>query len=80
MCVPRFSLTLITAAMAASATLSYGQALSKNAGAVYPTKPVRLVTSAPGGGVDFTARLLALGLTANQIGRVSCRERVCLAV
>jgi len=30
----------------------------------YPTRPVRLVTSAPGGGVDFTARLLAQGLTA----------------
>ena len=30
----------------------------------YPTKPVRVVTSAPGGGVDFTARVLAQGLTA----------------
>ena len=30
----------------------------------YPTRPVRIVTSAPGGGVDFTARLLAQGLTA----------------
>ena len=30
----------------------------------YPAKPVRVVTSAPGGGVDFTARLLAQGLTA----------------
>lgn len=31
----------------------------------YSSKPVRIVTAAPGGGVDFTARLLALGLTAN---------------
>jgi tripartite-type tricarboxylate transporter receptor subunit TctC len=31
----------------------------------YPNKPVRIVTAAPGGGVDFTARLLALGLTAS---------------
>jgi len=29
----------------------------------YPTKPVRLVTQAVGGGIDFTARLLAYGLT-----------------
>ena len=33
----------------------------------YPSKPVRIVTAAPGGGVDFTARLLALGLTANLV-------------
>lgn len=31
----------------------------------YPTKPVRLVASAPGGGVDFTARLLSVGLSTN---------------
>ena len=30
----------------------------------YPTRPVRVVTSAPGGGVDFTARLLAQGLAS----------------
>jgi tripartite-type tricarboxylate transporter receptor subunit TctC len=35
------------------------------ANSTYPNKPVRIVTAAPGGGVDFTARLLALGLTAN---------------
>ena len=29
----------------------------------YPSRPERVVTSAPGGGVDFTARLLAQGLT-----------------
>jgi tripartite-type tricarboxylate transporter receptor subunit TctC len=31
----------------------------------YPTRPVRLVTSAPGGGVDFSARLLGVGLTTH---------------
>ena len=40
------------------ANVAHGQAPA------YPTKPVRVVTSAPGGGVDFTARLLAQGLTA----------------
>jgi tripartite-type tricarboxylate transporter receptor subunit TctC len=29
----------------------------------YPTKPVRLITSAPGGGTDFVSRLLGRGLT-----------------
>jgi len=29
----------------------------------YPTRPIRLVTAAVGGGIDFTARLLAAGLT-----------------
>lgn len=31
----------------------------------YPTRPVRLVTSEPGGGADFTARIIALGLTTS---------------
>ena len=44
---------------------AYGQANSTSSGQAYPNKPVRIVTAAPGGGVDFTARLLALGLTAN---------------
>ncbi len=42
-----------------SVSCAYGQAQT------YPNKPVRIVTAAPGGGVDFTARLLAQGLTAN---------------
>jgi tripartite-type tricarboxylate transporter receptor subunit TctC len=29
----------------------------------YPTRPIRIVTAAVGGGIDFTARLLATGLT-----------------
>jgi len=36
-----------------------GQALAQT----YPDKPLRIVTAAPGGGIDFTARLLAQGLT-----------------
>lgn len=31
----------------------------------YPSKPIRLVTSAPGGGTDFVSRVLGQGLTAN---------------
>ena len=31
----------------------------------YPNRPVRMVTAAVGGGVDFTARVLAQGLAAN---------------
>ena len=51
--------------IAAGAALSDpGPALGQPLGQAYPTKPVRVVTSAPGGGVDFTARLLAQGLTA----------------
>ena len=29
----------------------------------YPSRPVRIVTAAVGGGIDFTARLLAHGLS-----------------
>jgi len=29
----------------------------------FPAKPIRIVTSAPGGGSDFTSRLIASGLT-----------------
>ena len=29
----------------------------------YPNKPIRIVTSAPGGGSDFASRVIAQGLT-----------------
>lgn len=50
-------LTGIALANVCSVSCAYAQ--------TYPNKPVRIVTAAPGGGVDFTARLLALGLTAS---------------
>src|SRR5262249_43332906 len=31
----------------------------------YPTKPIRIITSAPGGGTDVTARLIAPGISAS---------------
>lgn len=31
----------------------------------YPNKPIRIVTSEPGGGSDFTTRVVAQGLTSS---------------
>ena len=41
-----------------------GQATSTGSGQAYPRKPIRIVTSAVGGGTDFVARLIAQELTA----------------
>ena len=35
----------------------------------YPHKPIRIVTSPPGGGNDFVARLIAQGLLASPLGQ-----------
>lgn len=51
----RYAAWCMTACMAGG----IGQALAQT----YPDKPLRIVTAAPGGGIDFTARLLAQGLT-----------------
>jgi len=40
-------------------TLAAGSAVAQN----YPNRPIRAVTAAVGGGIDFTARLVAHGLT-----------------
>ena len=47
------SLFLIAAVTAANVTMAQD----------YPTRPIRIVTAAVGGGIDFTARLLSAGLT-----------------
>ncbi len=36
---------------------------SKAFGQEYPNKPIRIVTSEPGSGADFAARLISQGLT-----------------
>ena len=46
----------------------------------YPTKPVRIVTSEPGSGLDFAARLVAQGLTASLGQQAIVDNRRILAV
>ena len=43
----------------------FGQPSSTGSAQIYPHKPVRLVTTEPGGGSDFVARLIAQGLSAS---------------
>ena len=50
---------LVSLFSAALTVLGAGVACGQN----YPVKPVRIVTSEPGGGSDFTARVVAQGLT-----------------
>lgn len=50
-------LLLAAALLAAGAGSAYSQG--------FPNKPIRIVTSEPGGGTDLGARLVAQGLTAN---------------
>ena len=58
----RFNIALGTAFGAAlSAGFLAGHA---TAAEIYPNKPVRIVTAQPGGGVDYTARVLGQGLAA----------------
>jgi tripartite-type tricarboxylate transporter receptor subunit TctC len=47
----------------AAAALLFGAATAF--GQTFPTKPLRIITSAPGGTSDFTSRLIAKGLTEN---------------
>ncbi len=41
----------------------------------YPNKPIRIVTSEPGGGTDYGARLIAQGLTSNMGQQVIVENR-----
>jgi tripartite-type tricarboxylate transporter receptor subunit TctC len=41
------------------------QNIPTGSGQAYPTKPIRIITAAPGGTSDFTSRLIGRGLTEN---------------
>ena len=62
MLLPRI---MLSASLAGIMVLGAGMA----AGQEYPNRPIRIVTSAPGGGNDFTARLIAQGLTGGSLGQ-----------
>src|SRR3954468_15600404 len=47
--------TLAAAALVVASSTAYAQS--------FPVKPLRIITSAPGGTSDFTSRLIAKGLT-----------------
>ena len=47
-----------------SASAASAQTHMSSTAQAYPNKPVRIVTTSPGGGSDFTARIIAQGLTA----------------
>ncbi len=48
--------------MVLSVNHAYSQPVSSGSGSEYPNRPVRMVTTAPGGGNDFAARLIAPAL------------------
>ena len=53
--------SLLTAGICALGMIALGSTAAR--GQAYPGKPVRIVTSAAGGGADFTARLIAQGIS-----------------
>jgi tripartite-type tricarboxylate transporter receptor subunit TctC len=61
--IVRWTSWLYAIALAVLAAGSYGQTVSTDR--TYPTKPIRLITSAPGGTSDFTSRIIGRGLTEN---------------
>src|SRR5689334_9962388 len=42
----------------------------------YPSRPIRIIASGPGGGADLTARLIASGLTTNLVQQVIVENHV----
>ena len=58
-------LAVLSPACAQSPAISPGQVSSKGAQPVYPAKPIRIICATPGASGDFSARLIAQGLTVN---------------
>ena len=57
---------IISIALVVLATgTAHSQSTPTNSGPVFPHKPIRIVTSLPGGGSDLMARIIAQGLPAN---------------
>ncbi len=54
---------MLSGIMVLGAGVVSGQTTSTGSGQAYPTKVIRIVTSAPGGGSDVLSRLIAPGLT-----------------
>src|SRR5687767_10358927 len=58
MLIPRFVVSLVVAGL----TVLSARAICAQE---YPSKPIRLVASTPGGSTDFTARILAPGISGS---------------
>ncbi len=51
------------AVLIAATSNAWGQATNQSSSSSYPTKPVRIVTAAAGGGADYTSRVIAQGIS-----------------
>ena len=56
------------ALLAGAALLMMGSSFAQTGSTAYPNKPIRVITSEPGGGSDFVVRLIVQGL-GNSLGQ-----------